>query len=197
MVSQIQSSSQEIQQPSSNEIEQDNKAKANLVQQIMNAMNKAGELAFGEISFTDRMSRMQDIRTRLENKSIEDLQTLLATYQEPKIETAVVEETQEKVETPVVEVPKTETVQEVAPTVNEVSQETQIRANLVSQIISAMNQSGELAFGEISFTDRMSRMQDIRTRLENKSIEDLQTLLATYQEQSYTDEVQHSSSMRR
>jgi len=77
------------------------------------------------------------------------------------------------------------------------AQEQQIKANLVQQVINAMNTAGELSFGEISFSDRMSRMQNIRSRLENKSIEDLQTLLATYQEQSFENEVQHSSSMRR
>jgi len=76
-------------------------------------------------------------------------------------------------------------------------QDQQIKANLVQQVINAMNTAGELSFGEISFSDRMSRMQNIRSRLENKSIEDLQTLLATYQEQSFENEVQHSSSMRR
>jgi len=190
LISQVQSASQEMQPLSSIENSQEQQIKASLVQQIINAMNKSGELSFGEISFNDRMSRMQDIRSRLENKSIEDLQTLLATYQEQKDDTKVVGEVKTD--------HKVEQAEEVRPMPSvENSQEQQIKASLVQQIINAMNKSGELSFGEISFSDRMSRMQDIRSRLENKSIEDLQTLLATYQEQNLDNEVQQSSPMRR
>lgn len=72
-----------------------------------------------------------------------------------------------------------------------------IKANLVQQIINYMNKFGELYFGEISFSDRMIRIQEIRNRLENKSIEDLQILLATYQKQNLNNEVQLSSSIGR
>jgi len=185
-VSEVQSASQVIQSSSSIENVQDQQIKANLVQQVINAMNTAGELSFGEISFSDRMSRMQNIRSRLENKSIEDLQTLLATYQKQKPQNEITEKTKEEV---VEEMKSSSSVKN--------AQEQQIKANLVQQVINAMNTAGELSFGEISFSDRMSRMQNIRSRLENKSIEDLQTLLATYQEQSFENEVQHSSSMRR
>ena len=185
-VSEVQSASQVIQSSSSVENVQDQQIKANLVQQVINAMNTAGELSFGEISFSDRMSRMQNIRSGLENKSIEDLQILLATYQKQKPQNEIAEKPKEKVEE---EMKSSSSVEN--------AQEQQIKANLIQQVINAMNTAGELSFGEISFSDRMSRMQNIRSRLENKSIEDLQTLLATYQEQSFENEVQHSSSMRR
>ncbi|MBQ8193291.1 MAG: hypothetical protein IJZ46_04410 [Bacilli bacterium] len=87
-----------------------------------------------------------------------------------------------------------------APSVSEqpsVNQEKQLKANLVQQIMSAMNKSGEMAFGDISFDERMYRMNDIKERLSRKSIEDLQTLLSTYQEQAFNMEEQHTSSIRR
>ena len=78
-----------------------------------------------------------------------------------------------------------------------VNQEKQLKDNLVQQIMSAMNKSGEMAFGDISFDERMYRMNDIKERLSRKSIEDLQTLLSTYQEQAFNMEEQHTSSIRR
>lgn len=78
-----------------------------------------------------------------------------------------------------------------------VNQENQMKDKLVDQIMSAMNNSGEMSFGDISFSERMYRMNDIKNRLSSKSIDDLQTLLSTYQEQSFDMEEQHSSSMRR
>ena len=58
---------------------QEKKKKDNLVQQIINAMNKSGEFAFGDISFDERLYKINDIRNKLNNKSIEDLQTILST----------------------------------------------------------------------------------------------------------------------
>lgn len=78
-----------------------------------------------------------------------------------------------------------------------VNQENQMKNKLVEQIMSAMNTSGEMAFGDISFSERMYRISEIKNRLGSKSIEELQTLLSTYQEQSLDMEEQHSSSMRR
>lgn len=66
--------------------EQENQMKNLIVQQIMNAMNQAGEFSFGDISIGERMNIMNNVRTRLTGKSIEDLQMLLSTYQEQNIQ---------------------------------------------------------------------------------------------------------------
>lgn len=170
-------------------VEQDKKVKDDLVQRIINAMNNAGEMMWGEISIDERMYRMNNIRNGLYNKSVEDLQILLATYQNQKRESDVSHKFQ-----PIQEQTKQESQMLEQPLVE---QEKQVKDNLVQQIMGAMNKSGEMSFGNISFSERMYRMNEIKNRLSNKSIEELQTLLSTYQEQSLGIEEQHSSSMRR
>ena len=76
-------------------------------------------------------------------------------------------------------------------------QEKQIKDNLVQQIMAAMNQAREMAYGDISFDERMYRRNDIKNRLGSKTVEDLQTLLSTYQELAVNLEEQHTSLMRR
>ena len=66
-----------------NSLEQENSIKRDLVNQIINAMNKAGEMKWGEISFDERINRVNNIRKGLYSKTIEDLQLLLATYTIP------------------------------------------------------------------------------------------------------------------
>lgn len=170
-------------------VEQNKKVKDDLIQQIINAMNNAGEMMWGEISIDERMYRMNNIRNGLYNKSVEDLQILLATYQNQKKESDVSHKFQ-----PIQEQTKQESQVLEQPLVE---QEKQVKDNLVQQIMGAMNKSGEMSFGDISFSERMYRMNEIKNRLSNKSIEELQTLLSTYQEQSLGIEEQHISSMRR
>lgn len=67
-------------------VDQEKKIKEELVQQIISAMNKAGEMKWGDIDINERISRMNNIRNRLYIKSVEDLQTLLSTYQTEKKE---------------------------------------------------------------------------------------------------------------
>lgn len=67
-------------------VEQEKKMKDRLVQDIVNAMNKAGEMIWGDIDIDERISRMNNIRNRLYAKSIDDLQLLLSTYQGQKKE---------------------------------------------------------------------------------------------------------------
>ena len=66
--------------------DQERKIKDDLVQQIINAMNKAGETMWGDIDINERINRMNNIRNRLYNKSVHDLQILLSTYQPLKKE---------------------------------------------------------------------------------------------------------------
>lgn len=66
-----------------NSLEQENSIKRDLVNQIINAMNKAGEMKWGEISFDERINRVNNIKKGLYSKTIEDLQLLLATYTIP------------------------------------------------------------------------------------------------------------------
>lgn len=66
-----------------NSLEQENSIKRDLVNQIIIAMNKAGEMKWGEISFDERINRVNNIRKGLYSKTIEDLQLLLATYTIP------------------------------------------------------------------------------------------------------------------
>lgn len=65
---------------------QEKKIKDDLIQQIINAMNKAGEMMWGNIDFNERINRLNNIKNRLYNKSADDLQTLLSTYQTEKKE---------------------------------------------------------------------------------------------------------------
>ena len=62
-------------------------------------------------------------------------------------------------------------------------QQKQMKDKIISQIIAGMNNSGELLFGDISISERMSIMQNIRDKLRAKSMEELQILLSSYQKQ--------------
>lgn len=59
----------------------------------------------------------------------------------------------------------------------------QEKNKIVSQIMTAMNLSGEFSFGDISMDERMSIMQNVKNKLNSKSLDELQVLLSTYQEQ--------------
>lgn len=76
------------------------------------------------------------------------------------------------------------------------SQQEQMKNNVIQQIISAMNEAGELSFGNISMSERMSIMQNIQNKLNNKSIDELQILLSTYQSQIVKDETTKSGKHR-
>lgn len=75
--------------------DQEKRTKDDLVQEIINAMNKAGEMSWGDINFDERINRINNMRNRLYNKSIDDLQTLLSTYQNEKKEEVPIQLTQE------------------------------------------------------------------------------------------------------
>ena len=44
-------------------------------------MNMAGEFSFGDISISERIDIMQNVKNKLNSKSMEELQILLSTYQ--------------------------------------------------------------------------------------------------------------------
>ena len=93
--------SQELQQKSEQQVQtQDeqisvNQEKDELVRELINAMNKAGEMMWGDIDINERLNKMNNIRNRLYSKSINDLQTLLSTYQSEKKNTTSGQLTQE------------------------------------------------------------------------------------------------------
>lgn len=74
-------------------------------------------------------------------------------------------------------------------------QQKQMKDQVINQIMGvmgAMNKSGELSFGDISMGERMSIMQNIQNKLNAKSMDELQMLLSTYQEQNIQEESMHS-----
>lgn len=75
-------------------------------------------------------------------------------------------------------------------------QQKQMKDKIVSQIMGAMNNAGEFSFGDISMGERMSIMQNVQNKLNAKSMDELQMLLSTYQEQKAQEETMHSG-MRR
>ena len=75
-------------------------------------------------------------------------------------------------------------------------QQKQMKDQVINQIMGAMNKSGELSFGDISMGERMSIMQNIQNKLNAKSMDELQMLLSTYQEQNIQEETM-SNGMRR
>ena len=75
-------------------------------------------------------------------------------------------------------------------------QQIQMKNQVINQIMDAMNKSGELSFGDISMGERMSIMQNIQNKLNAKSMDELQMLLSTYQEQNVQEETM-SSGMHR
>lgn len=75
-------------------------------------------------------------------------------------------------------------------------QQKQMKDQVINQIMGAMNKSGELSFGDISMGERMSIMQNIQNELNAKSMDELQMLLSTYQEQNIQEESMHSGMHR-
>ena len=75
-------------------------------------------------------------------------------------------------------------------------QQKQMKDQIISQIMAGMNNAGELSFGDISIGERMNIMQNVQNKLNAKSIDELQMLLSTYQEQNVQEETM-SSGMRR
>lgn len=75
-------------------------------------------------------------------------------------------------------------------------QQKQMKDKIIDQIMSAMNKSGELTFGDISMSERMSTMQNIQNKLNAKNMDELQMLLSTYQEQNVEQETMRSGMHR-
>lgn len=75
-------------------------------------------------------------------------------------------------------------------------QQTQMKNQIINQIMAGMNNAGEFSFGDISMGERMSIMQNVQNKLSAKSMDELQMLLSTYQEQNVQEET-ISSGMRR
>lgn len=100
---------------------QEKKIKDDLVQQIINAMNKAGEMMWGDIDINERINRMNNIRIRLYNKSVNDLQTLLSTYQTEKKENVSTQDSVKSSNT--AEVHRTEFVSQVHPSSTDIQTE--------------------------------------------------------------------------
>lgn len=72
----------------------------------------------------------------------------------------------------------------------------QMKDHIISQIMAGMNNAGEFSFGDISMDERMNIMQNVQNKLNAKSIDELQMLLSTYQEQNIQEET-ISNGMRR
>lgn len=72
----------------------------------------------------------------------------------------------------------------------------QMKDQIISQIMAGMNNAGEFSFGDISMDERMNIMQNVQNKLNAKSIDELQMLLSTYQEQNIQEET-ISNGMRR
>ena len=66
---------------SSQPVQQDQQMKDEIISKIMNSMNRAGEFSFGDISISERIDIMQNVKNKLNSKSMEELQILLSTYQ--------------------------------------------------------------------------------------------------------------------
>ena len=67
-------------------------------------------------------------------------------------------------------------------------QEKQMKSQIINQIMTSMNYAGEFSFGDISISERMNIMQNVQNNLNAKSIDELQMLLATYQEQNVQED---------
>ena len=72
----------------------------------------------------------------------------------------------------------------------------QMKDQIISQIMAGMNNAGEFSFGDISMDERMNIMQNVQNKLNAKSVDELQMLLSTYQEQNIQEET-ISNGMRR
>ena len=66
---------------SSQPVQQDQQMKDEIISKIINSMNRAGEFSFGDISISERIDIMQNVKNKLNSKSMEELQILLSTYQ--------------------------------------------------------------------------------------------------------------------
>lgn len=60
-------------------------------------------------------------------------------------------------------------------------QEQQTKDEIISKIINNMNMAGEFSFGDISISERIDIMQNVKNKLNSKSMEELQILLSSYQ----------------
>ena len=75
-------------------------------------------------------------------------------------------------------------------------QEKQMKTQIINKIMAGMNNAGEFSFGDISMGERMNIMKNVQNKLNAKSIDELQMLLSTYQEQNVQEETM-SSGMHR
>ena len=67
-----------------------------------------------------------------------------------------------------------------------------MKNQIINQIMTGMNNAGEFSFGDISMSERMNIMQNVKNKLNAKSMEELQMLLSTYQEQNVQEETMNS-----
>lgn len=72
----------------------------------------------------------------------------------------------------------------------------QMKDQIISQIMAGMNNAGEFSFGDISMAERMNIMQNVQNKLNAKSIDELQMLLSTYQEQNIQEETISNGMLR-
>ena len=70
-------------------------------------------------------------------------------------------------------------------------QQDQMKNQIINQIITGMNNAGELSFGDISMNERMSIIQNVQNKLNTKSMDELQILLSTYKGQNVQEESMH------
>ncbi len=85
-----------------------------------------------------------------------------------------------------------EQINQNEPKIDLQEQQKQMKDKIVSRIMSAMNKAGEFSFGDISMGERMSIMQNVQNKLNTKSIDELQMLLVTYQEQSIQEDIMNN-----
>lgn len=92
------------------------------------------------------------------------------------------------------EISQQQTDNMIKPQVQE--QQKQMKNQIISQIMVGMNNAGEFSFGDISLGERMNIMQNAQNILNSKSMDELQMILSTYQEQNVQEE-NMSSGMQR
>lgn len=71
-----------------------------------------------------------------------------------------------------------------------------VKSKIIDRIMNGMNMAGEFSFGDISMDERMSIMQNVQNKLRAKSVNELQMLLATYQEQNVQEETMQNGMYR-
>ena len=103
--------------------------------------------------------------------------------------------TDNMIEPPIQEQPIQQPIQEQPQQINQEEsqkilqeQEKQMKSQIINQIMTSMNYAGEFSFGDISISERMNIMQNVQNNLNAKSIDELQMLLATYQEQNVQED---------